>query len=66
LTDLALALALLLLLLLPAGYASLMALVGEPSPASLAQAATLQPALCQALGKRASNSTSQGTTHLLS
>jgi hypothetical protein len=35
---------------LPAGYAALMALVGEPSPATLAQAATLQPALCHALG----------------
>uniref|UniRef100_A0A383WD32 SET domain-containing protein n=1 Tax=Tetradesmus obliquus TaxID=3088 RepID=A0A383WD32_TETOB len=32
------------------GYAALMALVGEPSPAVMAQAAVLQPALCQALG----------------
>ncbi|KAF6257373.1 hypothetical protein COO60DRAFT_1233872 [Scenedesmus sp. NREL 46B-D3] len=32
------------------GYAALMALVGEPSPATLTQAANLQPALCRALG----------------
>jgi hypothetical protein len=59
-----LALALLLLMLLPAGYALLMSLVGEPSPASLAQAATLQLALCKALGRCTNSSTGQGTTHL--